>query len=254
MTTGVTTDLAPAAWPASLDPEAPYLVGRAPAAFSTAADLVVDPQVCYDVNGYYADLGVHWRASRVELYRAYLAREGWTCPRLTYVLDQLLDRETRRRYDRTPLGRLFRDLAVHAVIWRRLVAQAAGDDRRLWEAAALLGLVPADRAQSLDQGSLEGEDGAAPPEQEIFPYGYYLWRAASAPPELLATWQARIVRAATEVGYVAQVAVGVVGRTPCPWVVARVGYLDVLFVHEDADPTEDMARQAVQRLITPCSA
>jgi hypothetical protein len=226
--------------------EEPWLVGDPLArTFSTSAALVPSPLLCWDVNGYYRELGVDWRAGKAELRRAYLALDGQRSPRLTYVLAQLLDPATRRAYDRAPLGSQFRDLYVDQELWRSLVGQAGGDDDLL---RFLAGAVGMDLADALDEGSLEDQDEGAPPEQDHFPYAYYLWRAQHPDPGLLRTWQALLVRAASERGVVAQVAVGVMGRTPHRWVGITVGYVEVLMINQDVEPTEEMAHLAIDWL------
>ena len=141
--------------------EPPRRAGAGPAVFSTATALVPDPQVCFDVNGYYRELGVHWRAGKAELRRAYLARDGQCSERLTYVLAMLLDPAIRRRYDRTPLGALFLDQYVQAALTRRLLRQANGDAELLRRLADAFGL---DLADPLDPAPSGADDEPAPPE------------------------------------------------------------------------------------------
>jgi hypothetical protein len=178
-----------------------------------------------DPAGYYRALGVPPGASRAELVRAYLRAGGPGSADLTCALTQLLDRASRARYDRTPLGRRFvgpgeQDAAVAAVL------RATGI-----------------RTEEVVKGSLEEEDGARTSRQ--FGYGYYLWRCASADQHRLARWQALVVRAMNAEGIVAQVAVGVAGGAGPHPAHARVGGVDVLILPFDSRPTWALARAAV---------
>ncbi len=243
----VTADLAE-----RIDLELPWRVGVGPVEFSTCVALAPSPGWCADAEGYYRALGVDWRASRVQLAQAYVALGGEGSARLTYVLAQLLDRDLRRRYDQVPLGKRFlRDEAVLDQVWANLVRRAGGDDGILRKLAGRVGL-EAVTPEELDSGSLEAQDEQAPPERS-FPYGYYLWRAQLPQPGLLARWRDLLVQAASRDGIVARVAVGVMGRTDHLTVHARVGYVDVLFIHQDIEPTELLAQTAI-RLLRPADS
>lgn len=239
----------------AISQEAPRRAGAEQVVFSTATALVPDPQVCFDVNGYYRELGVHWRAGKTDLRRAYLARDGARSERLTYVLVRLLDPATRRRYDRTALGSLFLDRYVLAAVIRRLLHQAGTDVDLLRRLADTLGF---DLTDPLDPAAFEADDGPAPPEyrdddpEGVHAYGYYLWRSPGHDrPGALADWRDMLIRAASKRGLVAQIAVGVVGSTPLTWVHARVGYRDVMFINERVDPTESLAQTAIDSLPHP---
>lgn len=93
-------------------PEEPYPFGSGTLVFSSCLALESWPSVVWDVNGYYHELGVGFRASRYQLRLAYQARKGDMDGRLTYVFSQLLNSQTRRDYDATPLGHVFLDFYV----------------------------------------------------------------------------------------------------------------------------------------------
>jgi len=82
--------------------ERPVRLGWGPARWSTSMALVPMDRVCHDVNGYYRELGVDWRATKKELKEAYVERDGPNDARLTYVFKQLLDPLTPRRTTRRP--------------------------------------------------------------------------------------------------------------------------------------------------------
>jgi hypothetical protein len=84
--------------------------GHGPAAATSCTELARSPEVCWDVCGYYARLGVAWGATKREIRRALIRRQADLTAgdaELTYAATQLLDDGLRRRYDRMPLGGLF---------------------------------------------------------------------------------------------------------------------------------------------------
>lgn len=91
-------------------------------ACSSCTDLEPYPAWCYDVCGYYARLGVSWKAGRTELKRAYLERGGPGDPMMTYALKQLLSPRIRAAYDRHKPGTPF---LPDKYVQEELKAQAA---------------------------------------------------------------------------------------------------------------------------------
>lgn len=265
----------------SRDPERPWRVGDGPVLFSTCVDLVplghYEPPWSWDVEGYYRELGVGWRAGKDELRRAYLALDGSSSPRLTYVLAQLLDPETRRRYDRTPPDERFEDtyLAEHRQaqeqadysefmfagwVLRTRHGQVGLTDAKLASVVGeQMGWGPDDvrlhGPQAVDSKDACEHHGEAPPPAE-YPYGYYRWRSDSDDERLLALWQRLLVSAASERGLHARLAVGIKGETPHPWVHATVGRVDVLLVDEHHWPDRHDATRAIDlvAVITPSAA
>lgn len=265
----------------SRDPDRPWRVGDGPVLFSTCTDLVPldhhDPPWSWDVEGYYRELGVGWRAGKDELRRAYLALDGSSSPRLTYVLAQLLDPETRRRYDRTPPDERFEDtyLAEHRqaqeqadysefmfagwVLRTRHGKVGLTDAKLASVVGEQMGWGPDDvrlhGPQAVDSKDACEHHGEAPPPAR-YPYGYYRWRSDSDDEGLLAEWQRLLVSAASERGLHARLAVGIKGETPHPWVHARVGRVDVLFVDEHHRPDQHDATRAIDLVveITPSAA
>lgn len=176
---------------------------------SSCTDLALDPEICWDVCGYYLLLGVSWTAGRRELLAAYTARGGPDSKRLTYVLKQLLrdGGALRRRYNRAPLGELFkedRDVELYLLRLAIRVGQARGasqeDMLREWG----LGYQPRVRADealegSRDKGIKIGTDAMADTRDPITDYewwledwGWYglnLWHVPVRAGEILAEWQ-----------------------------------------------------------------
>lgn len=252
-----------------IDSDRPVLRGYAPPEFSTCTEMVVHPPICWDVNGYYRSLGVHWRADRAEIRKAYLALDGPNNARLTYVFKQLLNREIRRAYDATPLGELFLDRYVQDWLTEQALLRArqrvaemglsmdADLTETLREAFAAMGYdvhlesdtpdqTDVDKDASQDQDGLEPARVAQP--GEIFPYGYYLWRSSCTDTERLAQWQEELVRAISSRGLKIKICVGFT-RGDEPWVLTTVGYRTVVFLHDDEQPTAEAARAVAARVV-----
>lgn len=145
---------------------------------SSNQSLVRWPHVVWDVNGYYWALGVGWAATRKELLRAYLARDGQADAYLTYVLSQLLNIETRRKYDAAPFRSMFYDRYVEEEVKRRAarLAKAQGDVSAD-EILKSWGFETEDEDsaevdQELDIPQEDGDDGDRPAP---WPYTYFIW-------------------------------------------------------------------------------
>jgi hypothetical protein len=247
--------------PVRYDEDRPRLAGVGPAAFSTSTTVAEFPRYYADVNGYYLALGVRHDAGARELREAFAARDGHRSRWLTYVLAQLRDREVRVGYDRMLPWQRYPDRyererarRLSKLALARMRREAGGDADRL---AALvrqredegfefssLDDPPADAAREMDKAAVD----------ELiryglyFPYGHYLWRSRGADDVVLLRWQRYLVAAASAAGLVVHIAVGSFGRQPHPYVVARVGRLDVVFLHEDEPPTREHAAAAVRAL------
>jgi hypothetical protein len=250
-----------------VDPDRPLLFGYGPAAFSTCTDLVPPPRYYADVNGYYRGLGVGPHATRREMRDAFLARDGHRSRWLTYAMAQLLDLNepgTRDAYDRCLPWQRFDDRYLREEERRRVKRrlgqarqQAGGDAAKL---DALLARLAEDGFEVLPEGGEWGteESLAAQDKAEVdqlirwglyFPYAHYLWRSAGGDEVRLLRWQRLLVSEAARLGLVVTLAVGYLGRQPHPYVVARVGLLDVVFLHEDHDPTPGHAAGAIRALV-----
>lgn len=98
---------------------------------STCTALDIHPRIIWDVNRWYADLGVDPRASRDELRRVYQQRKGWLSHRLTYIMKMLLQPDVRSDYDQVPPGQFYMDLYLRRAIQARLQdSRIAASDAR----------------------------------------------------------------------------------------------------------------------------
>jgi hypothetical protein len=191
-----------------------------PASASSRGEVAVLPEFSWDVCAYYLLLGVHWRASRGEIRRAYLAactRDGGQVQdeRLTYVLSQLLDPATRRAYDLTALGDAFLpDREIQAAIRRAAVREAArrraqgAREATADEVMEEMGLVTRPSSPEAGEEQEERAEGpGAPPESSwAMDWGYYSLLAPDGPvspdPALLEAWQGMLAAALRKRGIV----------------------------------------------------
>lgn len=239
-----------------VDPEKPFLRGYGPVEASTCTGLELTPQAIWDVNGYYRRLGFRWPylgITRADLREAYHRVDGESSVETTYALKQLLNPAVRHDYDRMPLGEQFFDEFVDAMI----------KYRAKWTAASRTATTgtTVTASEVLDEWDLklisedEGAQKAAPeakapkvsdPTAKVpWHWAYYLWRSSTNDPDRLARWQQLLISEYAKNGVQTKVSVGYFGKQPHSWVSARVGERTVLFLNEAAEPTAQMAAQAV---------
>jgi hypothetical protein len=261
--------------PTIVNQDSPMLSHRGPVEFTTCTDLVVLPEVIWDVNFYYRDLGVDPRATRQELKRAYLDGDGPSSGRKTYCLKQLLDPRIRYAYDRAPLGVRLIDDYVFAEAKRQAINEVARrrrvrpdqDDAEVLEEMQRRGIprqAISTQAEYLDDtpeavvddgpDGVQDEASAREPEvvaPRVYPwqYAYYLWRSNCRDTERLREWQELLVTAFKTKGVTLRLAVGFHGRTPHPWFTYVVGYRLVVFLHESETPTAEAARAVADRVV-----
>lgn len=240
----------------------PFKVGRGPIECSTSTALAILPEWCWDVNGYYRTLGVHWKATRKELREAYQALDGQSSVYLTYVLKQLVNAAVRRAYDLAPPGEPFLD---DIYVQDRLKAKAAAEARRrtmagdyttakevIEEDYKFIPDTPnegVDDQAAIDQGAPD-EKLSDPDETVIWPYSYFLWKSRlGEASERMARWQALLIREIADRQEVIRLAVGSVGRMAHPYIVGSVGNQYVVFLNDKQEPTVDVARSAATALL-----
>lgn len=250
----------------------PVLRGVGPAECSSCTELATLPLAIFDVNGYYRELGVHPKATRRQLREAYRERvgalqNGQDAARLTYVLRQLLDPETRFAYDCTPLGEVFMDRYVQDMLNRRMRLQMSERMARLHDMGvdldgvdqeavqrdilAEMGYQEADDdtpSETVAESPMLGKDDDRPAK---FEYSYYLWstrpREDSVHLGRLAEWQRVLVSAFAREGVNLKFAVGFHGQ-PHRWVQALVGYRTVFFLNVNTEPDESLASDVARQV------
>ena len=236
------------------DPEL-TLWGSGPDQASTCTQLALSPEICWDVCGYYAALGVHWRASRRELMQAYHELSGQENEQLTYVLGQLLDREIRRRYDLAQPWDLFlddrdvwaafQDLATR--IARRRSAQE-GTEVTKSQVLSDLGLETA-RYGEERPGGPERRDTPATVQKSLDWLEDWSWYTLgmNEPPEdasKLGEWQRLLVAAFAATGRIVRFAVGF--HPGSSWQILRVSDGGCIFLIGTEQPSPVLASKAVK--------
>lgn len=252
------------AHPMSVDD--PILFGNGPATCSTSTALARALEICWDVNGYYRSLGVHWKATRKELRLAYQRINGQESRYLTYVLKQLLNEEKRATYDRMPLGEQFLDDKYVQEALKRMAAKKAQERSEQG--------VPTTASDVLDEMGydlhLDPQGGEDSPEEVLdddrskrsnvsdpgstldsWAFSYYLWRSADiAEHARLARWQELLVSAMSRKGVVIQLAVGIFGKQDHRFVTAVVDGNRVIMLNEqNLEPDDELAEAAVEAVL-----
>lgn len=248
--------------------DSPLHMGGDPFCSSSKVLATTGLQVCYDANGYYRKLGVHWKATRKQLREAYQEINGQDDAYATYVIKQLLNKDTRAAYDATPLGEVFLDEYVADALKQKAIQEAA---RRTREGTAyvspedVLGQWGFDLKEDATESLIQ--DGETPDDQDRdalrrmddgsavqyiggWDFGYYLWRSTCMDRERLGHWQELIVDALAEQGNVVRFAVGFCGRQPHSFVIGLVsgsGYVVYLNDRTTADP--EVASRAAAGLL-----
>jgi hypothetical protein len=233
------------------------------------------PSVVWDVNGYYYDLGVGFRADRRQLLRAYTARDGQSNPRLTYVFAQLLKPDVRRAYDSAPLGSIYidqyviesakraaheqskkfqqmgRNVTPEQIMreWGFQIEDLPGDDENL----------PVEVEEDLDITKDSREAESSPAEDDgAWPYTYFVWklqRREDRPAEnavIMRRWQEAIVEECQRREVAVNFGVGLMGgKQDQRFTTMSVRGVTVAFLSViHADRIEEIAPLAVQRLTT----
>ena len=250
-----------------VDPDYPVLARPGPDYVTACTDLAICPQVCFDVNGYYRDLGVHWRSPISVIRKAYQRLDGPNDARLTYVFKQLLNKGTRYDYDRAPLGSMFVDRYVLERLKRQALDElrAAGavpsdDGTDLIEALRRKGLdVEADTPdEGLDEPvePVDDDERTARDSAEVetpWVYAYYRLKTRCADLERLQQWQELLLQAFHEKGVRAQFAVGYHHLMARKWLLYPAGNRVIAFLHDQEEPSIEIAREAVSdRVVTQC--
>jgi hypothetical protein len=229
----------------------PTKLGRGPLAWSTSTVLAVPERVCWDVNGYYQELGVHWRATRKELMRAYWAKHGQRSPRLTYVFKQLLNTKTRKAYDRMKRGEVFLDAYTDAELKqkahresgrRAAEGQLISPEQILDEwGYAVLGEDEVDSVSPIGKDQINHE-------AEPWEYSFYAWKTSSYLPDesRLRRWQELLSTAATRYGVRPEMIIGATALSDQPFMLENVNGSPVVFFSEDTPLESSIADDVIE--------
>lgn len=227
--------------------DTPTRVGGGVLTVSSSRELETYPSICWDVNGYYRDLGVHWKAGRRQLMEAYRDRGGPDNPRLTYILRQLLDEETRREYDLMPYGSVYMDDYVQEEIVRNAKAESARRvELGVWSTPEKILREWGFALEEEVSKDLPVSNPSPPPpggdEGDGWPFSFLQLGTTCADTEIMVRWQGLLLEALMDVP--TTFAVGYTGRDDG----FRIGTyrgVTVFYLSDVEDPSEELAEELV---------
>jgi hypothetical protein len=231
--------------------QVPVRRGMGPDLWSTSTALVPVQRICHDVNGYYRELGVNWRATRRELAVAYMARNGMASSRLTYIFKQLLNPKVREAYDRTGPGGEFLDdytqtdlkrRASDEAVRRSTLGQTASADDIMDEWGYVT--VPEDGIDSVSpMGKDRGQRRNGP-----WNYSYYAWKTSGylQNEERLQQWQELLSMAAARQRVAPVLAIGLTAMSDRPFMLEDINGKPVVFFPEESQPDLSVAEDAIE--------
>lgn len=249
----------------------PTRVGTGPATCSTCTEVALAaPAFAWDVNAWYRTLTIAFpyvHATSGALSKAYVACGGQESARATYYLKRLLNKAVRGLYDTHPLGERFLDdeyvqaemkAAAQAEASRR---SATGSYTSATEVLDEWGYnLEENDATVVDTVEESVQDMTAPESPKTqqpaeWMYSYWLWNSlGNKGTDRLERWQRDLVSTLSRQGHRLHLAVGYVGDHDQPFRVHRVEGHWVVFLHEQAEPTVELAALAAGSLIQQMSA
>lgn len=214
----------------------PVAVPAGPYEFATAQELQPWPAIVWDVNGYYAELGVPYNATRAQLKEAYQARGGWGSARLTYILRQLLDTEIRAAYDSSRPGSVFFDEYIARWFHEQSLRDSIVEEGRLLTLDERIEKGQEELDLSKYMNKPYDLDKALPDEVPLaWRWGYYLYGAYAHNIELLNKWQSLLLTAKSLKPN--KLCVGLLSASDTrPVRLVLIGLRLVAFVREDIEP------------------
>jgi hypothetical protein len=236
----------------------PRLTGFGPSEATACVTVDLYPRFIWDVNRYYARLGVDPHATKRDLKEAYQRADGQSSPSLTYIIKQLLDDDFRLYYDSRPLGKLVIDDEIVAVLvaaeTERVARDLAAGLIDFEDAVGLGGRIRQDAYEDqlpddsvLDSGSDEEKDRPVRPGR--WAWGYYACRSGNKDFERLAQWQGALAAAIAEREEGLKFAVGFLGHSDVAWEVTVIGYRVVAFLNDSEHPQEQYVAEAASRVV-----
>lgn len=219
--------------------------GRGPFGWSTSRVLARRSSVfCWDVNGYYRDLGIpapYVDATISDIRRAFLARDGQNDARLMMIFVTFLDPQTKARYDAMPLGSRFMDgPELLAQKLRDLAARQRGEIAdHDWVTEPV---VP------LDSQDEQGQDESSPAKEstpEPYPFTVLLRGTSTYNPLVLEQWQGLLIDAVQRYGGPSQIGLGVMENQGTSWVIGDVHDATAVLLDRYLRPTQTEAERIV---------
>jgi hypothetical protein len=206
-----------------------------------STNLALEParRFIWDVNGYYRELGVDPHCSKAELREAYQA-QGLDDDRLTYIAKVLLNDETRIQYDLLPIGQLWLDPLLTAVIRERILEDIEGTPITEEDLET--------QTMRKDLLAREGHPVDLSPHDEPWRpsgYGHYCYKVG--PRDwLMVRWRSLLAQAATELNlHTKDLMVGVMRHAEPVGVYDLRDGRQIVFLEEHAFATIELARAAM---------
>ncbi len=227
---------------------------------STSEGLQPVSDYVYDVNRYYAHLGVSTDASMAEIMAGFYANDGMNSERLTYIVKWLRNPEQRAYYDRLVPPEILFDMfyrrSVEAEIAaRKLAATEANEDTSHWEKIDLSAMEG--KKLFVKEDSPDGIDSERRANEDVQPLGadFFLWQSNRRDGGALAVWRAHLSGHLRQRGD-RMLAVGYHGATDQPVEVVRppAYSVPVFLLHEEQEPSDALAAAAVSRVEMPAVA
>lgn len=217
----------------------------------------------WDVNGYYRALGVPWPytdASSGTISKCYIAADGQSSPMKTYFLKQLLNKGIRAEYDASQLGQPYlNDVFIQRLLKQRakLLAEKRSAAGKLTTEKEVLAewdmnFIEGQTDEAIDTTSSGAQDRPSPEDYLLasrWKYSYWRWRSHKGTLDQLADWQSLLIAALSEAGARIDLAIGYLGKQPHPYVTGFFDGQQVLFIHEDLVPNEEIAASAAKALL-----
>jgi hypothetical protein len=225
----------------------PKLIGIGPHRFSTSLALERWPSVIWDVNAYYATLGISPHATKREIREAYQRLDGHDSRRLTFIIKQLLNDEVRRAYDACRFNTLFYDRDLDHVFKQR-VKDEARRKGQMEEAQPTSVETPEDELNH-EAGVIDDEeygDLYSNPNQQ-WDWGFYLWHTATPNVDLVKRWQHCVYQ--VFLGQDLSLSVGLMGGKEIVKLIKVEGDY-VAFINEFATPSIPLAKTLKSKLST----
>lgn len=232
-------------------------VNRGPFAWSTDQTIMRRPSViCWDVNGYYRDLGIappYVHATSREIREAYLAKDGPNSARLTQAFTVFLNPAEKAFYDALPLGQKYPDPDV--LLEEKLASLDKGegvvveatvvDGNVVYEVPEGYEVDPRHAPGSLDNGTSSSKDGGRSAKDTYYPYTILLWDTPTFDSRVLERWQTLLCSAAREALHTpGQIGLGVT-EGKGGWVIGTSLGTTVIFVDRWDPPSLSVAREMI---------
>lgn len=215
---------------------------------SASTTLAVPGKVIWDVNGYYRILGIPVDATKIQIRRAFQAKNGHDDWLLTYIVRQLLNPGIRAAYDSSPWGKPFFDDVIERYVKQKLVDESIAALRNGDESW----VEPIDLSHLKNQPEPEDEPDFASVAEGVMgaAWSSYSWETNHHDEESLSEWRRMVGWVLALSGYTGAYSVGWTrGRGVCSALV-EVDGVPVFFLTEGNQPSVTLALDIIDHQAT----